>query len=40
MIMQKLQSSYNGRLTYQTSYKERKAFLRSDFHAKLEDYGR
>ena len=31
--------SYN-RLTYQTSYKEHKVFLRSDFHAKLEDYGR
>jgi len=35
MIMPKLRSTYDGRLTYKTSYEGRKAFLRYDSLAKL-----
>ena len=34
-IMPKLQSTYDGRLIYKTSYEGRKAFLRYDSLAKL-----
>jgi len=33
-IMQKLRSTYDGRLIYKTSHEERKAFLRYDLLAK------
>jgi len=35
MIIPKLRSTYDGRLIYQTSYEEGKAFLRYDSLAKL-----
>ena len=34
-IMPKLRSTYDGRLIYETSYEERRAFLRYDSLAKL-----
>ena len=37
-IMQKLRSTYDVCLIYQTSYKERKAFLGYDFLAKSQDH--
>jgi len=36
-IMPKLRSTYDGRLIYKTSYEGRKAFLRYDSLAKLQD---
>jgi len=36
-IMRKLRSTYDGRLIYKTSYEGRKAFLRYDSLAKLQD---